>query len=205
MRNLSLIILLFFSGFILAQGTEAVLHLKTGNSLDGYGMLSATRILGDHEIVLFRKESEKVLKEWDETQITGITLITNDKETEFRYVTMDKGTSHPQLLEIISEGEVTLYGKNVAASKAEPYTYTTADANGIESHTVYPKKIVLYIKRSSEQFPTKLTTLKGWKKEVKYYFSDCEALIKKVDEDFFTKDNVSDIVEFYNDFCTDQK
>jgi len=104
----------------------------------------------------------------------------------------DENDIEYRLLEVITEGEVNLY--------SEKNEYSTS--NNILQPGSYQKweTTTFMVKKESE---SKLTVLGANKKKIAEYFKDCSGIKKKLDKNEFSIRNIKDIVEYYNDNCSE--
>lgn len=101
---LSLIFIFIISSATFAQKGDAELILKDGTKITGIGEISGISTMVS---VKFRNDSLKY-RTYSTEEIQGINIKENDYYRKFRYMNTDD-SKYPQLLEIISNGELSLY------------------------------------------------------------------------------------------------
>ncbi|MHA7841825.1 MAG: hypothetical protein ACX93I_00805 [Winogradskyella sp.] len=186
----STLILLSFLGN--SQTQEATLHFNDGTSIEGYGL-----IFQEYKIK-FRASLEDEPDVWDGTIVSGITFHGFEYDVEFGYVYAKNHERYPLLLEVLTEGEVTLYANVINKTVFSPPL--DGDIPLTIPHSF--SKVKYYVKREQEKLATKL---KGrFKKCIIAYFGECSGLIKGIDNHEFRWATMIDLVNYYNDFCTDE-
>lgn len=121
--------------------------------------------------------------------------FSNVEKKVFRFFQTDTDASFIKVEELVTGEHVALY--------ADIYTVDSGGFGGMSSSQTVVK---YYVKKNSE---TKLTLLGPYspltnnlKEKVMDYFSDCAALIQKMeDKDFRIRDGLEPIVIFYNKNC----
>ncbi len=191
MKNIIIFILCLISFVVNSQTQEATLHFYDGASIEGYGL-----IFQKYKIK-FRASLEDEPDVWDGTIVSGITFHGFEYDVEFGYVYAKNHERYPLLLEILAEGEVTLYVNVARESYFIPSFEEKIPAVGIHLNgTKY------YVKRKDEDLATKL---KGrFKKCIIEYFGECSGIIKRIDNHEFRWATMIDLVNYYNDFCTEE-
>jgi len=143
---------------------------------------------------------------WDYETISKIEFHGFNLTETYEYIDI-KSSIIPVLLELVTEGEVSLYrkektrwiGSNIPGIK---------DENGQNGSPGSARKTTIttnYLKRENEQFPICLNygIINPWKKRTINFLSDCPTLIKKIKTNEFRQIHLQEIVEYYNDFCSE--
>src|SRR5690606_18912835 len=108
--------------------------------------------------------------------------------------------SYPLLLEVLTEGEVTLYA-DVYSQRWIMLSLNTASSSSISINSLgnpFDQGLIdtttsdLYLKRKNEELVTSLSG--NFKKKVREYFGDCMGLNKKLDNHEFRKVTVIEMV-----------
>lgn len=173
-----------------SQNQEATLHFSDGASIEGYGLIF------QRYKIKFRANLEDEPDVWDGTIVSGITFHGFEYDIEFGYVYAKNHERYPLLLEVLAEGEVTLYANVINQS----YFVPSFDEK-IPSLELSLRGTKYYVKREQEKLATKL---KGrFRKCILAYFGECSGLIKGIDNHEFRWATMIDLVDYYNDFCTD--
>lgn len=204
--------LLFCSMVTLSYGqydwTEGQLVLKNGDTLRGQielPMISKDLItFNGTEKVKFRKDRKSDKVKYDESQVAKVIFKNSDTEVAyFEYVQLSEKTKG--LFKVITKGKATLYARSVSVSSgnfmqgpsgpgfnspnAGMWVYSFNDFNEF------------YVLRENESIANPLITARisrSFKKRAIEYFADCPALVTKLEEDIYIKDNVREVVQFYN-------
>ncbi|MBV7268840.1 hypothetical protein [Winogradskyella luteola] len=190
MKNLTFFII-FITSISFSQTQEATLHFYDGESISGYGS-----IFQGHKIK-FRVSLEDEPDVWTGLIVSGITFHGFEYDIKFGYLYVKNHKRHPLLLEVLTEGEVTLY----ASVNRKIFFQPTNDDGIIPQSTVSFPTVKYYVKRDDEELGTKL---KGrFKKCIIAYFGECSGIIKGIDNHEFRWATMIDLVNYYNDFCVD--
>lgn len=190
MKNLTFLIV-FITSFSFSQTQEATLHFNDGTSIEGYGY-----IFQNYKIK-FRATLEDEADVWTGIIVSGITFHGFEYDIKFGYLYVKNHKRYPLLLEVLTEGEVTLY----ASVSRETFTQPINDDGIIPQSAVSYPTVRYYVKRDNEELATKL---KGrFKKCITAYFGECSGIIKGIDNHKFRWATLIDLVEYYNDFCVD--
>lgn len=182
-------IFLFVSLFSFCQNQEATMFFSDGDSFEGYGAIKNNKIK-------FRLLLEDKAEKWDYELVSKIIFHGFNRTVTYEYVKLKEFTN-PVLLELVTEGEVSLYrneknrwvgGNNEFPGSAQKITVITN-----------------YLKRNNTQFPICLNygIFNPWKKRTINFLSDCPTLVKKIKTNVFREVHLQEIVEYYNDFCTE--
>ncbi|OED39489.1 hypothetical protein AB832_04040 [Flavobacteriaceae bacterium (ex Bugula neritina AB1)] len=189
--------LLFFNQ-VTSQDKEAEIFFKDGTSLHGFGMIYKNNKI---KFKLFLDDEPDI---WTHLMVKGIVFYDYNHGGMYEYVVLKPGGS-PQLLEVLSEGEVTLYANVLSINY---YEHVDLDINvndhGFNTFPVSIKKkkyttVDLYVKRESEKYPTVLNG--RFRNTSQKYFSDCKEVLEKLQTGEFRKTNANELVDYYNDFC----
>jgi hypothetical protein len=183
---------LFFN-FSQSQDREAKLLLKNNNSVEGLGEIKKNKIY----FRLSLDEKPEVLTEDD---AKGIVFIGYRLPEKYVYIVHGK-KNEAHLMEVLQEGSVELY--------RDIFYITEYNSTGLSlgTNSSFPltnvnstKNIDYYIKKLNEVKAIKVTM--DFKKIGQIFFSDCEDLITKInEEDFFEIEEIIDLVKFYNYSC----
>ena len=193
MRKVIIILLLIIVTKGNSQSQEATIHFNDGTSIFGYGDVK------NNWKIEFRTSKDIKADVWTDTMVSGITFHGFDEDVEYRYMYKTEDQRYPLLLEVLTEGEVTLYADVFTTKLFLPFVDS---GNVISLSTVeIPKATKLYVNRKGTFV---ITSLSGsFKRKVRAYFSDCPLLIEKVNNNEFGRPQIIELVNYYNDFCTD--
>lgn len=183
------IFLLFFLWNVsLAQSNEATLIFKDGTSVKGFGSIKKNKIQ-------FRASLNDKPDLWDEELVESIVFDPDDTFIKYTFVKPDKMSKY-KIMKVITEGEVTLYEHVVVDyfDKDDLFAFSYGPKSS------QPEKTNHYLQKKDEEFPTLLKDGFG---RIKKYFSDCETLVKKIENNQFYRNDIQQIVEYYNDICAE--
>lgn len=183
---------LFFN-FSHSQEREAKLLLKNNNSVEGVGEIKKNKIY-------FRLSLDEKPEIWTEDDAKGIAFIGYRLPEKYIYIVHGK-KNEVHLMEALQEGAVELYKDTYVTTEY----YSTGLSLGANSN--FPMSTVNSVK-NVDYYIKKLNEVKGIKVNMNFkkigqtFFSDCEDLIAKInEEDFFEEEEIIDLVKFYNHNC----
>jgi len=181
-----LIIILFTFSLSFAQNQEAKIFFKDGDTFEGFGMIT-----GNNNIK-FRLSLDDKPTRFTSDEISRIEFYDFETSATFQYIKLKEKY---KLLEVLIEGEVSLY-----AQVKTNWRLFLEYSNNYYNHNNFTFYLVK--KRHNNQNSNKIISL-GWKKKMMEYFSDCSELVRKIQSNEFKRDDLQEIVIYYNDFCTD--
>ncbi|WP_146104884.1 hypothetical protein [Polaribacter gangjinensis] len=185
--------------------TKGKLVLLTGDTLIGYiklPMISKDLItINGKEKVKYRKNKNYKNVKYDETQVKKVIFINADSEIAlYEYVQTSKNTKG--LFKVISAGKATLYARSVSLTTTTP-TYMGGAYGGTWNYNYSFKDFSeFYVKRENEEIASPMITARissSFKKRAMEYFADCPYLVAKLDEKRYTKEDIKDVVDKYNE------
>ncbi|HLF50951.1 hypothetical protein [Flavobacterium sp.] len=188
--HIKLILLLFFISFqCFSQTQESTLFFKDGDSIPGFGMIQNNK-------VKFKIAIDSKAEFWDFESIVKIDFHGFKMTKTYEYVKLN-AYSEPILIELVVKGEVSLYRKENSKWIGDNINNPGSGRKIIEE--------INYLKRDKEEFPTCINCeiLNSWAKNTSNFLSDCEYLVKKIKTNKFSSLQMKEIVETYNDFCTE--
>lgn len=200
MKKILIISLIAFSSIIYAQKGKSILILKDNTQINGIGEVSGFSSIIS---VKFGNDTLKY-KKYNSKEIIGIDILEKDYTRKFRYKLVD-GDKFPQILELISIDNLSLYLRLY-----DEGSFVQAIFNGAVSQDVdfwLSLTRVNYYLGNGESYIVKnlynrgLPFSKSFKKSIEDYFNDCPELITKLENDEFSKNNVFEVVDFYNRIC----
>jgi hypothetical protein len=180
-------VIIIFS-FLTTQSQEydrGRIYLNDSTSKRGYIMLKKSG-----KVKFKLKKKSKVIK-YDKSDYYGIDLDTDYKK--YRYVS-DKNNPEPRLLNYELSGRLPLYSKEIKGANLvmpEESGIGPKSVNGLYINTVY------FIKVNDELIRLGVR-LKN--KHLKY-FENCPTLLSKIEADEFNRNQIKQIVAFYNKSC----
>lgn len=195
MRFTFVLLVIFFFQNCLSQTDQAKLIFIDNTELDGFATIKNNKIL-------FRLSLIDIADEWDENMVKRIIFYGYNTVFIYAYLQINNH-SKPRLFEVVTEGNVTLYSdftrnkngwNNLQDNLRSPMrTFTFFDPN-VDMPDIY-------LKRDFEEFPVDLNF--NFKKQAMDYFSDCEVLVEKIKLGKLRKNQIDEIVNYYNDFCVE--
>lgn len=197
--------------YAFCQDQEATIIFNDSTTVDGFGSINKNKIY-------FRASLDDKPDIWISDMVKGITFFGFESTVKYEYVSLDE-FSHPepQLLEVVENGNVTLYARvrKIVTVNSNSLNSNFLNSNGSNisivksvSNDVIPYQsakedgsVEIFVKRANEKFPTSLNW--SFYKRAAKYFLDCEVLSKKIDKGEFSKNKILEIVQYYNDICAD--
>jgi hypothetical protein len=177
-----------------SQSNKCVIYFKESTKVEGLGKFKA------EGIIKFRlnEDSEKVF--YDPKLIDRIEM--NEGETKlFRYKKIDEFYS--QWLEQLVEGKVCLY--TTSSTMYSPGIATGGMGGGFGGMTIgggSNTTTYYYVNYLGEDEVFRIATYgnfsKRFKKTAAEFFKDCPVIVEKVENGTYKKDDLEEIVKFYN-------
>lgn len=201
-----LISLLFTFQIGQAQMRPAKIFFKTDStSIEGLGEIKKNKIY-------FKVEESDQASELNADVVSGIIFSSYGYSEKYEFLeTAPK--KKPILVQVVDEGTATLYldvfVENNFFRPVIPISTSHTTANGIQTtsltnySTGYDSDLraVFYVRRKNEAYPTNLSS--NFAKTAQKYFVDCGILVKKLKTGEFSKKNIEEIVNYYNNYCYD--
>lgn len=185
MRNLILILFLFFSINIYSQYNNVKLYFNDSTAIEGLGYIKKHKIY-------FKVEEKDEFSEWDLGSVYRIDFFGfENKVRTFEYIYTDKYRDF-KLLENVLEGEVKLY-------KLEEVNIIYF-GNGPNKTISESTSLEYFVKHQNDK--TAIDIMFGFKKKIAQFFSDCPDIIEMVNDKTFKKDDIELIVNYYNKNCS---
>jgi len=189
MKNIILIILLFFSSFVFAQLNPSEVMLKTGEKLIVIGKISG-------ESFVYRAHKNAGPKRLHFNKIDYVKIMHSKKRiSKYKFFEVKEADDEVVLEEIIVGRKASLYVQiihgftNVAGGGSFPVTSTS-----------------YYAKKNSDEMVTYLGVYallsNKLNENVLDFFKDCDTLVKKIkDKEFRVKNDIGKMTKFYNTEC----
>lgn len=162
------------------------LHFYDGTQVSGNGIVKN----GINEILIRNKVRNKV-ETYSFFEIKKLDVFYGEKVISFIFVVPDS-YNHPLLLQQIREGKVNLYmrernsiGNEIIDRPRAPKYYF------LERHSEGRGNPVIPYTHLSRKF----------KKSAKAYFQDCPSLVEKIQSKEYKREDVIEMVDFYNSEC----
>ncbi|MET0944123.1 MAG: hypothetical protein ABWY22_01800 [Flavobacterium sp.] len=188
-----------------SQTQEAIIYFKDGDSIEGLASIKNNKIK-------FKISANDKADTWDSEYVRKVKFIGFDIVQTYEYIKLN-ASGDPKLLEIIVQGNVTLYKEEKEQFFADPNitkksAVSTHGTNNVNSYAYQTEQYreLFYVKRKQELYPTYINSgvLSNWKKTTINFFSDCDFLVKKIKDNKYGFNQINEIVEFYNDICLEE-
>jgi hypothetical protein len=202
MKTLSILIFLLpiTSGF--CQMKEATIFFNDSTSILGLGEIKNNKIY-------FKVEPKDDSSEWSYDMASALIYSGYGYSEKYQYVKINNHLA-PQLLEVVDEGNVTLYKQiqipnsflnTVSNGYFTPNgSYIPGTSGNLEDSEVQYK---YFVKRKNEKLATIIHF--NFKEKMLDYFSDCPILKKKIVQKIYTKKNIEEMINYYNNYCNDDQ
>lgn len=186
--------MLFSYAKVISQNTDAELFFNDGTSITGYGMISNT------DKIKFRISLDDEPEIWTDLMVEKIVFYGFEMSVEFQYVKL-KPNKYPRLLEVLVDEETKLFSDTNTYSFYQNNGVNDLISNGMPMSGGYSEYSTtkMYVQKAKDEFAFALTG--NFRRKAKKYFSDCEALIKKINSGKFRKSTAKEMVYYYNDYC----
>lgn len=196
------IIILFFIHFSLiafCQEREATILFNDSTSIKGFAEIKKEKIF-------FRVSLNDEVTEWDYDKAIGIIFSGYGFSEKYLYIKPGKYSKKPVIMEVIEESNVCLYKKSVLAKKLikfpqrnEPISPSNPYYKFPKAERVYDIESTYYVKKTNEEYATDISF--SFRDNSMRYFSDCIELVEKIKTKEFKKEDILEIVDYYNDYC----
>jgi len=176
-----------------SQTQEATIFFNDGESFEGYGSLRNNKIK-------FRLSLDDKGEYWDYETISKIEFHGFNLTETYVYLKIKENTK-PILIELVTDGEVSLYKQETTYSagnniQTDPVNFGKIPSGAGLAHTT--SKTTSYLKRETDKLPTRLNGIifNKWKKLTIVFLSDCPSLIDKIKTNEFREKHLKEIVEY---------
>jgi hypothetical protein len=188
-----LLFLLFFIQFqsTFGQEREAVLIFKDSTEVKGLGQIKNDKI---H----FRVSEEDKNEIWDDQIVIGLIFTGYGFSERYEYVQSDK-YSKPVIMELLDQGLVYLYREMDGQLGLQPTAFIGTNGAGAGLGVGSNLKNLYFIRKKGDTKAMELTF--SFKTRALRYFSDCEIVVEKIKSREFTKNNIPELVNYYNNYC----
>jgi len=194
------LLLVFPISFMFSQTKKARLFFKDKTSLKGYAKITK------NDKILFKISPDEKPDKWGELMVKSLLIEEFGFMEEYRYIEIDS-KKPKKLLQIVAEGKVNLFADIEIHKSNRNYTYDRNSGltfiNSYDKNNNYSEKVRYYVKKKNEKYPTKLFGSGGFRNKAKIYFSDCTGVKDKLSSKEFDVHNPGEMVNYYNDFCSD--
>jgi len=190
---ISLIILTaLLSSNCYSQSEKAILFFNDGDSIPGYAFIKNNKIK-------FRVSLESKADFWSFDMVKKVEFETLFRIITYEYVKLNE-SDDPLLIELVTKGEVSFYRQTSSS--------WILDSNFPGNNFPNNRKVTNvsnYLVRKNDDYPSCLNCglFNKWKKRTMDFLIDCPVLVKKIKTNEFREIHLQEIVEYYNDYCTE--
>lgn len=174
--------------------SEAIIHFNDGTSIAGIGRLNMIATSRE-DIIEFKVSEEDKADQWRADEVKGITIVFDEKVVQFEFLKVSK-YSFSEIYEVITEGSVKLYRNR--KNKFSPTSSMNSDGS-IQSSGGNSKRNIYYMKRESEEFPTRIKD--NYIKSTTEYMKDCPVIVDKIKNHEYNYSQIPELVDYYNANC----
>ena len=199
LNKYSLLFLLFLSIIFTAhsQKQKCTIYFDDNTSITGLG-----KIKGDN-FIKFKLNDEAKSTDYDPMIIDRIVIENDGVSQVYKYKKQKDGS--PFWLKVITEGKVSLYKNEYSGHNFGP-TMSNNGINGFSGMNMVSNSVTIYYIAHGEEFEVSVITSlgslsKNFKKTASEYFKDCPVLVEKISNKEYKKDDIYDVVKFYNSKC----
>ncbi len=182
-----------------AQKTRSTLVFKDGTTKTGFGKL------GGSDKVLFKAERKGQTFKYTFNELDKAIIHDDDTPSTYKYVKIDQNKH--KVLKELNVGKVSLFTLLTTGYSGGMYMPNGAGGGGmmVGPGSFYDIKN-LYVRREGEETATHLGSnqlfTKNFKKAASAFFGDCPTLVTKIENRDYTKRDIQEIVQFYNNECS---
>ena len=193
-RTYTIVLFIFFiiNFQCYCQTQESIIFFNDGDSIEGLAIIKNNRIK-------FKISHDSKAEFWDFESIKKIKFIGFEMDKTYEYVKLDSFNG-PKLIELVVGGKVSLYQKEKNYYLQNYNGSTILSASNTKSDLDF-----YYLKRDKDEYATCINNgvFKSWAKNTTEFLYDCDYLVKKIENNEFSLSKIKEIVEFYNDICTE--
>lgn len=195
------LLLLFCFGItsnVFSQKKKCVIYFNDNTTIEGLGKIRSDGA------VKFRLNEDSDSKIYAADLIDKIKINENGLTQTYRYK-KEKG-NFALWLKVIVEGKVNLYKNDISG-----FNFGPAGGAGFGGGFGAPMSmssgpvIYYYVSHAGDTEVFKITSIgnisKNFKKAASEFFKDCPLLVEKVNAKTFKKDDIEEVVNFYNKNC----
>ncbi|MBN8642440.1 MAG: hypothetical protein J0L86_11575 [Flavobacteriales bacterium] len=186
-----LLVFFFLFQLMFGQEREAVLVFKDSTEVKGLGQIKNDKI---H----FRVSEDDKTEIWDDQIVIGLTFTGYGFSERYEYVQSDK-YSKPVIMELLDQGLVYLYREMDGQLGVQPTGHIGTSGVGVGAAVGFNLKNLYFIRKKGETKAMELSF--SFKTRALRYFSDCEIVVEKINSREFTKNNIPELVNYYNNYC----
>lgn len=178
--------------YCFSQSQEATIYFKDGESIQGYASIKNDKIK-------FRVTLDSKADTWTSLMIDRVEFDTFFGPKIYKYIKLEK-ISSPILLELVTEGELSLYRKNDSSWTLDPNFPKNKFPSNFKTEST-----INYLIHKDDNFATCLNCgiINNWKKRTLKFLKDCPELVKKIKKNEFREIHMEEIITYYNDFCSE--
>ena len=159
-------VFILIANFAFSQNQEAIILFNDGSTIEGFGSINKNKIY-------FRASLDDKSDSWSYDMVKGITFLGFESTIKYEYVLLDE-FSHPepQLIEVVEEGNVTLYARIRETFQTSGFNLngfnvnsTRTLTNTIVSNLNANENVTTYIfdKRTNEKYPFVTNTIVSYR------------------------------------------
>jgi hypothetical protein len=194
----TLTLLICLSSF--SQKQKATLYFKDGTKITGLAKITGS------DRIKFRKNRKASKIKYTYKELTKIEIYYTDEIKMFEFKKIREKKKREELLEVILKGKVTLY-KDVKHYYNSGFSVGVGRYGGVNTTMMMNQGSITsyYVSTEEENVVSHIRSNtffnKNFKKVIAEYFKDCPSLVTKVENKEFRKNDIYEIVEYYNENC----
>ncbi|MBF4473790.1 hypothetical protein [Flavobacterium sp. HJJ] len=200
MKKLVFLFFILKLNFGYSQMKPATIFFDDNTSILGLGEIKKDKIY-------FKVDEKDEASEWNYDMATSLVFSGYGFSEKYEYVKIGKNAT-PQLIQVADEGNITLY-KQIKVTNSildvmqNGYYLNNGQRMGGNNLLESEVKYIYYVKKKGDDFAMLFPSHS--KEKMLAYFSDCPALKKKIEQKVFTKKNIEEMIEYYNNYCNDEQ
>lgn len=192
-KNFTFLLFIFLSSFGFAQNQRCTIYFKDHKILEGLGRL---KLDGS---IKFRLNNDSESEIYENELIDKVQISTNGGSDIYKYKNVKDDSAI--WLKVIIEGKVTLFTNDITGFNFNSAGMSPMGGMSYGSSTVTH----YYVSHEGEYEVFKITSLgtisKNFKKAASDFFKDCLVLVEKIQNKTYTKNDLEEVVKFYNSKC----
>lgn len=173
--------------------------LRSGDSIEGLAKFISM------ERIKFRKNKKEPKRTYNYREVSEIFINEAGMTKHYKYKVVEReDDSYVKLVEVISQGKLNLY----RVHRQGAYSGMTQHMGAGMSMTMVRSYNIneYFVGENGNDVIKRLTATgslfeKNFKKAATAYFKDCPVLVSKLEQEIFGKNDIEEIVRFYNKEC----
>jgi len=195
---LSLLFFFSITSNVFSQKKKCIIYFKDNTTIEGLGKIKSDGA------IKFKLNEDSDSKIYEADLIDKIKINENGLTQTYKY--LKEKNNFPLWLKVIVEGKVNLYKNDISGFNFGPMAGSGFGGGfGAPMAMSSGPVIYYYVSHEGDAEVFKITSIgnisKNFKNAASEFFKDCPALVEKINTKTFRKDDIEEVVNFYNKNC----